>query len=249
MRLAVNIGNTNIRAALGDKDNIIAQTVFYVDEGQVTDLIEAGLGNDIWHKIKETLIATVVPSYTETVMTAIEAKTKKPVKRLNINKLGDLKIDQYQSVLGEDRAVCCARALQKYSPPFVVIDYGTAATINVVNGEGEFLGGAILPGLHTGLKALTSKTAQLPDIEKFDTNIPVIGKNTLQNLQSGAAIGLACATEGFLSRIEEELGKKSKEIKVIVTGGHGPVILPYCRFSYFHDPSLLLEGLLSLGGV
>ena len=241
MILAVNIGNTNIRAAIGCQD-IINQTVFHIDEGCVTDQIEAGLG-EIWDKIEGSIIATVVPEHTDMVMSALKHKTGRPVKRIDKKHCGGLRVDSYEGLLGEDRIVCCARALQKISPPFIVIDYGTATTINVVNGSGEFIGGAILTGLQMSLDALTRNTAQLPQINAAKEKIPLIGKNTMENLQSGAIIGLACATEGFLNRIEEEMGCK---MPVIVTGGHSPVILPHCRFDYIHEPSLLLEGLLAL---
>jgi len=241
MILAVNIGNTNIRAAIGGQ-SIIKQTVFHSDEGCVTDLIEAGLGA-IWDQIEGTIIATVVPEHTDMIVSALEKKTKRPVKRIDKNHCGHLRVDRYEGLLGEDRIVCCAQALRKFSSPFVVIDYGTATTINVVNGDGEFIGGAILTGLQTGLDALTRNTAQLPPISTVTEQIPLIGKSTVENLLSGAVVGLACATEGFLTRIEEEMGCK---MPVIVTGGHGPIILPYCRFDYIHEPSLLLEGLLAL---
>ena len=249
MILAVNIGNTNIRAAIG-RHEIIDQIVFYATDGPIIEQIEAGLGS-VWDQIEGSIIASVVPSQTEMVKAALEQKTGRPVKQVNKNLCGDLRVDKYEGLLGEDRVVCCAQALNKMrksSPeglhkPFVVIDYGTATTINVVNGDGEFLGGAILTGLQTGLDALTRNTAQLPHIEIEKAEIPLIGTNTIENLQSGAAIGLACATEGFLKRIEEEMGC---QLSVIVTGGHGPVVLPYCRFDYIHEPSLLLEGLLEL---
>ena len=241
MILAVNIGNTNIRAAIGCR-SIVKQTVFYANGGCLIDEIEAGLGA-VWDKIEGSIIATVVPGNTDMVVSALKNKTGRPVKRIDKNNCGNLRIDRYEGLLGEDRIVCCARALQKFSPPFVVIDYGTATTINVVNGCGQFIGGAILTGLQTGLDALTRNTAQLPQINAVKEKVPLIGKNTVENLQSGAVIGLACAAEGFLNRIEDEMGCK---MPVIVTGGHSPVILPYCRFDYIHEPSLLLEGLLAL---
>ena len=242
MILGVNIGNTNIRAAIGYPDKIIAQTVVYIEEGM--EQIEINLGSDIWGKIEGSIIATVVPPQTEAVIKILEEKSRKPIQRIDIKHCGNLKTDRYQGLLGEDRVVCCARALQKFSPPFVVIDYGTATTINVVNEHGEFLGGAILAGLETGLKALTSSTAQLPRIRTRNLGkIPLIGTNTVESLQSGAIIGLASATEGVLRRMEEELSCK---LPAIVTGGHAPSVLPYCLFSYTYESSLLLEGLLAL---
>ena len=243
MILAVNIGNTNIRAALGDGSS--RQTVFYADEGPVVDILEAGLG-PIWDKIDKCILATVVPASTEAVIASLEQKIKKPVLRIDIRNCGNLRTDRYEGLLGEDRVVCCYSALQKYTPPFVVIDFGTATTVNVVNAEGEFLGGAIMAGLQTGLTALSKNTAQLPQIKWTGGDIKLIGTNTAENLLSGAVIGLACAVEGFIERIQPV--RTSDRLKVVVTGGHAPVILPHCRFEYAHEPALLLEGLLSLGG-
>ena len=260
MILAINIGNTNIRAAVGNQ-NIIAQTVFYASESDVITQIESGFkgielkqsehkesrfGKNIWDIIDDSIIASVVPSRTDIIASSLEKKIGAPSRRINIKQCGNLKVNLYEGLLGEDRVVCCAKALQKFTPPFVVIDYGTATTVNVVTKNGEFAGGAIFPGLQTGLDALTGNTGQLPQISNLDRikePITLIGKNTVENLKSGAVIGQACAAEGFISRIEEELNCK---LSVIVTGGHGPVVLPYCRFEYIYEPSLLLEGLLML---
>jgi len=241
MILAVNIGNTNIRAAIGQHGKIDSQAVVYADEG--IKQIEAGLISN-WDKIQNSIIASVVPSKTEAIIKTLEEKINKPVKRIDIRNCGTLKTDAYAKPLGEDRVVCCARALQKFSPPFVVIDFGTATTINLVNSKGEFIGGAILTGLQTSLDALTKNTDQLPQIN-FENigKIHLIGKNTIENLHSGAVIGLACATEGFINRMQKEL---AITLQIIVTGGHAPYVLPYCDYDYVHEPSLLLEGLLNL---
>ena len=253
MILSVNIGNTNIRAAIGEK-SISAQSVFYANEGYTINLIETRLlkpNNIPWGQIKECRMATVVPDNLDKIITDLQSKTGQPVKRIDIRHCGNLRTDQYTGLLGEDRVICCAYTLQKYTPPFVVIDCGTATTINVVNNKGEFLGGAILPGLLTGLNALQQNTAQLPLIEEIVGNIPILGTNTKENLKSGAVIGISCALEGFLQRINEILQienqlKNQIKVNVIVTGGHAPVILPYCRFDYFHEPDLLMEGLMAL---
>ena len=246
MILAVNIGNTNIRAAVGDS-GIIAQTVFYASEDPIAQ-IEKGLSSDIWGKITGVIIATVVPAQTPAITTLLKSKLNVPIKRVDITNCGDLDISRYTGLLGEDRVVCCSRALaivrqKNIAAPFVVIDFGTATTINVVTANGIFLGGAILAGLQTSINALAQNTAQLPQIN-FNTTekIPLIGTNTADNLRAGSAIGLACATEGFLARIKTEL--QTKNLTVIVTGGHSPIILPYCNFNHLYEPTLLLEGLL-----
>jgi len=240
MILAVNIGNTNIRAAVGNSDKIIAQTVVYADEGM--DKVKANL-SDTWDEIEGCLIATVVPQQTKIVTKFLEENKIKPIKRVDIKNCGELKTNKYEGLLGEDRVVCCARALQKFTAPFVVIDYGTATTINVVNSNKEFVGGAILAGLQTNLDVLSKNTAQLPRIGVTGESVPLIGKNTVDNLLSGAIYGQASATEGIINRMQEELACK---LPVIVTGGHGPYVLPYCRFEYTYEPTLLLDGLLAM---
>ncbi|MCL1988196.1 MAG: type III pantothenate kinase [Firmicutes bacterium] len=248
MILAVNIGNTNIRAAVGNP-KILAQTVFYANENPIQQ-IETGLSSQIWEKITGSIIATVVPEQTETIVNLLKSKTTAPIKLVDTKNCGNLKTDNYSGLLGEDRAVCCSHALDimtknNDSRHFAVIDFGTATTINVVNPQGEFLGGAILGGLQTGINSLSLNTAQLPKIT-FDKSdkIPLIGTNTVDNLRSGAAIGIACAIEGFLARIKLEL--QTENLAVIVTGGHSPIILPHCNFTYLYEPTLLLEGLLNL---
>ena len=246
MNLAVNIGNTNIRAALGDTDNY-SQAVFYLskDMGKENFIheIERKLGNDVWDKASRSIIASVVPAYTNLVVEILEQKTGGPVARVDINNCGKLDISRYKGKLGEDRAVCCAGAMYKHKPPFVLIDFGTATTFNVVNKDGIFMGGAIMAGLQTGLKALAESTAQLPAMSNMWEKPKVIGTDTMENLLSGAILGTAGAAEGFIDRIKAEIGE---EIKVVATGGHAPAVLPVCRFPYIHEPSLLLEGLLSL---
>ncbi|MCL1998596.1 MAG: type III pantothenate kinase [Turicibacter sp.] len=242
MILAVNIGNTNIRAAIGQID-IEAQAVFYSDEIADFSTIATLFANTLdfsWDEIEGVIISTVVPEKTELIIAALSTKTDN-IKRVDVSKR--LNTEAYSGLLGEDRAVCSFMALQKYIPPFVIIDFGTATTINIVNGASEFIGGAILSGLFTGLNALNTTTAQLPkiDFEQMQ-NIPIIGKNTAENLASGAVYGLAAAAEGFLNRIEKEMPLTA----VIVTGGHAPIILPYATFDYVHEPDLLLLGLFAL---
>ena len=240
--LAVSIGNANFRVAAGSRDAIEKQAVIFANEGfAAVDQIEARLGIQ-WEQIEGSIIASVVPAHTDVVAAALEKKIGQPAQRIDACNCGKLRTEAYEGLLGDDRLVCCARALQKYKEPFVIVDFGWAVTINVVSNNGEFLGGAIMPGLTESLDALAKSTALLPRVGWIG-EVKVIGKNTQKEMQSGAVIGLACAVEGFLQRIEEELAEKPS---VIITGGHSPVILPHCRFKYDYEPDLLMEGLLSL---
>jgi type III pantothenate kinase len=255
MILAVNVGNTNIRAAVADCSAgnypiITSRIIFFADglstETRMVEEIEKGLGADIWGKIEGSIISSVVPRQSAAVEAAIISKTGRAAKRIDINNCGRLRLGDYKGLPGEDRIVCCAQALKKYEPPFIVIDFGTATTVNVVDKNGNFIGGAISAGLQIGLDALVRNTAQLPEIDGMaggSESIKVIGSGTAECLLSGAVIGVAAAAGGFVSRIEEEMGA---ELPVIITGGHARVILPHYRNKYIHEPDLLLEGLFSL---
>ena len=248
MILALNIGNTNIHAGVG-KNQPESQAVAYLQElptgESFASFIEQNFGRDVWSRIEGIIIASVVPERTPVIAEIIKNKTGVPPQRIGANSPGGLSLRRYKSIPGEDRIVCCVGALQTHSPPLIVIDLGTATTVNVINAESEFIGGAILTGPYIGLDALASKTAQLPKIETLDEIVPLIGSSTKENLISGAVLGAAFAAEGYVRRIKEQIGQ---DIPVIVTGGHAPIILPYCEFEYIHRPNLLLSGLFALCG-
>ena len=249
MILAVNIGNTNIHVAIGEKQPD-AQAVAYSHElptgESFTRFVEQSFGQDVWQRLEKSIVASVVPQRTPVITEAIESKTGLPPERISENSPGGLSLSRYKNIPGEDRIVCCVGALQIHAAPLILIDFGTAPTINVINAQGEFIGGAILTGPLIGLDALAGKTAQLPRIEDLDGPIPLIGSSTRENLASGAILGAAFAAEGYVRRIKEQIGQSTP---VIVTGGHAPVILPYCEFQYIHQPNLLLNGLFALCGV
>jgi len=229
MKLAVSIGNGSIRAAFSGSAG--KQMVFNTWDIAALGKIDA--------EITDSIIASVVPAYTDEVAAVLEEKTGKPPRRVDTAKCGRLNTSRYEGLLGEDRAVCCARALEKYGAPVVVIDFGVVTTVNVVNAEGEFLGGAVLAGLTMGLDALAKGAALLPRVGWIG-EVHVVGKNTTEGMHAGAVIGLAGAAEAFVSR----LGAESRT--VIVTGTQAPVVLPWCRFEHVHEPDLLMEGLLGL---
>ena len=246
MILAVNIGNTNIRAALG-KSEPHCECVAYWEEvptgEELTRFLEARLGGGLWQDIEGCIIASVVPKKTPFVIDAIRAMTSAPLRRVDFASLRGLSVAGYQGPPGEDRIVACVGAMQKYGTPLILIDFGTATTVNVIDEAGQFLGGAILAGLHISLEALAGRTAQLPLIEQLHGEIPVIGRSTRDNLISGAVLGEAFAVEGYVARLRKTLGEKAS---VIVTGGHAPTILPHCAFGHIHEPNLLLSGLFAL---
>jgi len=246
--LCVAIGNTNIRYAAGTTENF-AQAVMPTEELSCRDkfkrFIENNFGVNIWRQLQGCIISSVVPQKKLIIVEFLhQLNNKLSVQYIDTENKNNDNIDfsQYKSRLGEDRAVCCTAAAVKYKTSVIVIDLGTATTINIINKDNVFLGGAILTGVQTGLAALSKQTAQLPLINDF-SGVKVIGSNTRECLISGASIGTACMIEGYISRIKEELGN---EPTIVITGGNAPQVMPFCNFDFVYEPSLLIEGLFLL---
>jgi type III pantothenate kinase len=141
-----------------------------------------------------------------------------------------------------DRIVVAVAALARYEAPLIIIDMGTATTMEVVEPGGKYMGGVIIPGLRISLDALTGRTAQLPAISLGRPG-KVVAKNTAECMRSGILYGTACMLDGMIDRMREELGHDST---VIATGGLAPFVTPLCRHSIRLEPDLLLRGLNEL---
>src|SRR5207247_5874532 len=137
----------------------------------------------------------------------------------------------------------------KYGPPpLIVIDFGTATTFNCVNGRGEFIGGAIAPGIVTSVDALVNRAARLSRVELVRPK-EAIGRNTTTNLQSGAIYGYAGLVEGLVERMQAELGGGATgggAAKVIATGGNAGLLTDVARCIERVDENLRLDGLRML---
>ena len=142
--------------------------------------------------------------------------------------------------VGADRIVNALAGREKYGCPLVVADYGTAITFDVVSPEGDYLGGAIAPGLQTGISALFSKAAKLPQAA---LSVPenVIGKNTEEAIQSGILFGNAGLTDRIIEMIRAQNGFGNA--KVIATGGHAGLMKKVSKYIDVVDNWLMLEGL------
>jgi len=144
--------------------------------------------------------------------------------------------------LGADRLVNAIAAFERYGGPCVIVDFGTATTFDVVSAKGEYLGGAIAPGLGLSAEALFSRAARLSRVE-IKRPAKVIGVNTITHLQSGLYYGYIGLVDGILERIIAELGAPAK---VIATGGLARQIAEDSRFIKEIDDMLTLDGLLIL---
>ena len=141
--------------------------------------------------------------------------------------------------VGADRVVNAIAAYAAYGGPVVVVDFGTATTFDAVSGRGELLGSAIAPGIQVSVSALTERAAQLQRVELVRPRA-VIGRNTVESLQSGVVFGFAGQVDGIVRRMAAEL---DGEPTVVATGGLAGVVLDVCETLRHHDPWLTLRGL------
>jgi type III pantothenate kinase len=140
--------------------------------------------------------------------------------------------------VGADRIVNSLAAFTRFGGPAVVVDFGTATTFDCVSERGEYVGGAIAPGIQLSASALFEHTARLPLVELVPPR-SVIGKSTVEAVQSGLVLGYAAMVDGMVERLAKELGDPT----VIATGGLAPVVIGESRTIDHHEPWLTLEGL------
>ncbi len=141
--------------------------------------------------------------------------------------------------VGADRVVNTLAAHHLYGGPVVIVDFGTSTNLDVVSAKGEFLGGALAPGIEISVEALASRAAQLRKVELV---VPrsAIGKNTVEALQSGILYGFAGQVDGLVRRVVAELGGTAT---VVATGGLASLVIAHCETVHLHEPDLTLIGL------
>ncbi len=249
MILAVDIGNTHI--CLGTAEGVqVRQIARLVTDPLRTEHEYAVMIRQMLEfegidpkRFEGAIVSSVVPPLTGTMKIAIEIVTgqKSLVVGSGLKTGLNIRIDD-PAQLGGDLAVGAVAAMAQWKPPLVVLDMGTATTISVINGKGEFVGGAIAPGLGLSITALAERTSQLPDIP-IEAPAKCIGTNTIDCMKSGAVFGNASMIDGMIARIEEELGS---EATVIATGGLAARVTPHCRHEIIYDSDLLLKGLALL---
>ncbi|QKT09908.1 type III pantothenate kinase [Rhodococcus sp. W8901] len=145
--------------------------------------------------------------------------------------------------VGADRIVNSLAAHHLYDSACIVVDFGTSTCVDVVSAKGEFLGGAIAPGIEISTDALASQSAALRKVELVRPR-SVVGKNTVECMQSGAIFGFAGLVDGLVSRVRSELTAfGGSNVAVIATGDSAPLIMPECATVEHHEPDLTLEGL------
>ena len=246
MLLVIDIGNTNIVIGCMEDDEIKFKARIATDRTRTSDqygveiknMLEAfGVSLD---KIEDCIISSVVPPVFNSVKTGvIKVLGKQPMVVGPGLKTGlNIHMD-VPSQVGSDRIVIAVAALAEYKAPLILMDLGTATTIEVVEPDNLYVGGVIFPGVKVSLDALTSRAAQLPGIS-LEKPQKVIGKNTVDCMRSGMMYGTAAMIDGMIERIEEELGHSAT---VVATGGMAQFITPLCKREIILEKDLLLKGL------
>ena len=246
MLLAIDIGNTNIVIGGIEDDKIIFKARIATDRTRTSDQYGVEIKNMVEAfgakiaDITDCIISSVVPPVFNSVKTGvIKVIGKQPMVVGPGLKTGlNIHVD-VPSQVGSDRIVVAVAALAEYKAPLILMDMGTATTIEVVEPENIYMGGVIFPGVRVSLDALTSRAAQLPGIS-LDQPKSVIGKNTVDCMRSGMMYGSAAMIDGLVERMEEELGHSCT---LIATGGLAQFITPLCKRKIIVEKDLLLKGL------
>ncbi len=247
MLFAIDVGNTNITIGLYDGQRL--EKTFRMTTGISRTSDEFGvflcellrmrnLSNDV---INEVVIASVVPNIMHSLTNGIKKYfgisplIVEPGIKTGIN----IAIPNPKQ-LGADRIVDAVAAYYIYGGPVLVLDFGTATTYDLVNGEGSFTAGVTSPGIGLSANALWSGTAKLPEIE---IKVPdtILCKDTISSMQAGVCLGYIGQTEYIVKRMKKESG--FRDMKVVATGGLGKMIYENTDCIDVYDPDLTLHGL------
>lgn len=247
MILAIDAGNTHIVLGCLEGERLLFTARLSTDRKKTADEYALMFRNLLdLHQVDRTriqgaILASVVSELTEAIRTAAEIVTHRSpiVVGAGIKTGVNIKIDD-PGQLGADLVVGAVAATAKYEKPLIIFDLGTANTMSVIDGDGRFLGGAIMAGPRLSVDALSNGTSQLPQID-LDVPPRVIGSNTLHAMQSGAVYGHAAMVDGLVDRVEAELGKPMAT--VVATGGLAGTIVPLCRRDIRLDQALMMDGL------
>lgn len=247
MIICLDIGNTNIKYAVFDGDNLLLSFRVATEHKKTSD--EYGgqllsiLGNNNLNASDITggIISSVVPQldYTLEKMCRVYLNIKPLLLAPGLKTGLNLKVDNAKEV-GADRVVNNVAAVKKYGYPLIIIDFGTATTFNVIDSKSEFIGGVIAPGIKGSLDSLVNGTAKLPRVE-IERPASVIGKNTVTNMQSGIVFGFAGLVEYIVKKIKREM--KEENVTVVATGGFSEIIAKEISCIDKVDKFLTLDGL------
>ena len=251
MLLCINANNTNVKFAVYDGEKPVGDWRLKTEAGRTADQYIVWLdqlmrmaGFDL-NQITGAIIASVVPAsvFHLTMLCEQHLKTKPLVVGDPAVKLGiAVKMDIPVSTVGADRLANAVGGHMTYRRPLIIVDFGTATTFDVADGEGNYLGGAISPGINLSVEILHSATAMLPRIA-VERPARVIGKSTTEAMQSGIFWGYVGLVEGMVQRITQEFGA---DLEVVATGGLAPLFVGVTPLIHHLDPEITMRGLVEI---
>ncbi len=249
MLLTIDIGNTNLTLGLYEAQKLGARWRLATDHERMPDeyglqilgmLQHAGCSPSLLDGI---CLASVVPVVTGRILQACNYYLEKePLVIDHTVKTGIKILYEDPRAVGADRIVDAVAVMQLYGGPACIVDFGTATTFDALTADGEYLGGAIAPGIGIAADALFHRTSKLPRVDILPPP-NVIGSNTVFAVQSGLLYGYVALVEGMVERFRKELGK---EMKVIATGGLAEIIARETKTIQHLAPWLTLDGLRML---
>lgn len=243
----IDIGNTNITFGVYNHKNLLQyHWRIKTDHGRMADeygIIILGLMRHErlrYEQIEGVALASVVPPLTPVFVEMIEQYMKQTPLVVEAGVKTGVKI-RYDSPrdVGADRIVDAAAVYKMYGGPACIVDFGTATTFDAISREGEYLGGAIAPGIGIAAEALSSRTSKLPQVDLMRPP-RAVGSNTVHAIQSGLIFGYVGLVEGMVARFRQELGD---DMRVIGTGGLAETIARETDVIEVVNPWLTLEGL------
>ena len=250
MLLAVDTGNTQTHIGMFRRESLVAQWRMSTEPGRTADELAlifqeflALMGMSFSREVTAVVIGSVVPVQTTALrqMVARYFHFDPVVVEAGIRTGLPVKTDNPREV-GADRIANAVAAVDLVGAPAIVVDFGTATTFDCINDRGEFVGGAIVPGVEISAGALFDVAAQIQKVELV-APATVIGRSTVEAVRSGVIVGTAAMVDGMVERMTKVLGGQTS---VLATGGLAAAVLPSCHTAIRNEPELTLVGLRHL---
>ncbi|MDO9262384.1 MAG: type III pantothenate kinase [Desulfosalsimonadaceae bacterium] len=248
MLLAVDVGNTNIVIGLFDNDRLVCdwriRTVPGMTEDEFNIKISSlfSFGKIDPADIRMTVVSCVVPAMMKIIDGYCRRFLGHAPRWIDASAVDMPVLYDNPEEVGADRLVNAVAAYHRYRTSLIVIDFGTATTFDAITHAGEYIGGAIAPGIGIASEALFQRASKLPRVELFQPPATVIGKTTVHSMKSGIIFGYAEMVDGMVRRMKQEM--QSPEPRVIATGGLAPLMRDVTTTIESVESGLTLEGLL-----
>lgn len=249
MRLAIDVGNSTITLGVFANDRLLGTWRLTTDEGASVDehglrltgvLALAGIDVDA---VSSVVMCSVVPPVTTQLAQCVRTYlSHEPLVVAAGVKTGvTLRHDNPRDI-GADRIANLVAFTSRYTAPGIVVDCGTAISVDLIDTDGAFAGGVIAPGIVTASEALRRTTARLPRVELV-TPPRVAGRSTVESVQAGIVYGFAGMIDGLVQRLAKEQGEDMNQMTVVLTGGSAPIVAGALETETVDDPWLTLHGL------